>query len=242
VPQLDESRGRVKQFDSFAGIRPIRQIPTRRMSCDLKRLIVEVHFVKFFELRLARLQHRKRVGFAQRLHVHLAKCIAEPWKRLSEIAELRRSARRDALDLALHDGGIEGVDPGTRPENRPGCSRDQQIGSEDDHVRALCKGGQRISQIPSEFHVLSGRRVCRLGLEHNDPLFSEKLRNGSIGDALRKGLDNRLLTRARLADEDRIPIPARGQDLDQRVDLDLSSHNLCEIAFSGLSCEIAERI
>jgi hypothetical protein len=81
-----------------------------------------------------------------------------------------------------------------------------------------------------ELALHAGARLQQRQVERADGDVAQRRRHVALRHALREALDHRRLADARLADEDRVVLPAAGQDVDHLPDLEVAAEHRVEPA------------
>ncbi len=158
---------------------------------------------------------------------------------LDRFAELGRGGRADALDFAAREGGLQDVRRVEAAFGRTGADQRVQLVDEDDVLRIVGQFAHDRLHALLELSAIFRPRDDQAQVEPQNPLVGEEGRHVAVDDALRQPFDDRRLADAGLAYQHRVVLRPAAKDLNDAVDLSLSSNQRIEFAFEGGFCKVA---
>src|SRR2546430_3564707 len=180
---------------------------------------------------------QRRLVDEHRLEAALERCIL-----LDVLAVLVECRRTDALDLAARERGLEDVGSVDGALGRAGADERVQLIDEQHYLAAGADLVEDLLQALFELAAVLGARDQRAHVEREHALVLQRLGHVAEVDLLRETLGDRRLAYAGLADERRVVLGPAAQDLDDALDLHLSTDHRVELVAARELGEVAAEL
>ena len=159
---------------------------------------------------------------------------------LDVLAVLVEGRRADRVQLAAREHRLEHVRGVHRALGRARADDRVQLVDEQDDLAGRV-GDLLEDRLEALLELAAVLRAGheRAEVERDDPLVLQALRHVAAHDALGEPLDDGRLADARLADEHRVVLGPRGEDLDDAADLLVAADDRVELALPGERRQVA---
>ena len=231
--------GGVDQADGLVGQLARRDIARGQPHRLADRFVDDSHLVVLLEGGDQATDHRRRHLLGGLLDLHRLEAAGEGGILLEVFLVLGPGGRRDGAQLAARQGRLQQIRRIVLASLAAGAN--QRVGFVDEQDDRL---GARLGLFDHRFQaVLELALYARAGLqqaeiERPQGDVTQRRRHVARGDAQRQALDHRRLADTGFAGEDRVVLPAAGQDIDHLPDLDIAAENGIDLAALGLGGEV----
>ena len=183
-----------------------------------------------------------RVGLVRRRHLYRLEAPLQRTVLLNRFAVLARRGGADALNLAARKRRLQNVRCIERPFRRSRAH--QRVQLVDEHNRVLIfhqlfhDGLQPLFKLPA----ILGPRHDQRKVERQHALVRQKARYLAVGNALRKTLDNRRLSHARLANQHGVILRAPAQNLNRALQFPFATNQRIKLPIHCSLSKVAAKL
>ena len=233
------ARRLVDQIDGLVGQMPVGDVAGRERGCRDNGAVGDAHAVMELVFLLEPAQDRDRFLHRRLVDEYRLEAPSERGILFDVLAVFIERGRADAVQLAAGKRRLEHVRGIHRPFGFAGADQRVQLVDEQDDVAGSRDLLQHRLEPLLEFAAVFGAGEQRAEIERQQAPAFEGLGYVPLDDALRQPLDDRGLSDAGFADQDRIILGAAREHLDGAADFLVATDDRIELVLPRLLGEVA---
>ena len=230
----------VHQVDRLVGQKAVRDVAIREGRRGDQRIVGDPHPVVALVPFLQSAENRDGVFDGRLLHDHGLKAALQRGVFLDVLAVLVEGCGPHAVQFAPGQGRLEQVRGVDRPLGSPGPDDGVQfVDEQDDPSLGFAHFAEHRLEAVFKLTAVLGSRDQGPHVEGDHDLVLQILRDIAQHNPVGQAFDNRGFPHARLADEDRVVLPAAGKNLDDPADFGVATDDRVNLPQAGHLDQVA---